>query len=138
MRLGKGLRGIVSAVAAVALALAMAPASARAVTLTNGTATVTGVSGATRVELYKVANIADTNDDNVLEVSPLYSFTVADYEQNPAAVANAIASQVTGDPDYTATPSGDMATFTDVEPGLYLVRVVPEDAGVVYQTHIPF
>ena len=136
MRLGKRLRGIVSAVAAVALALAMAPASARAVTLTNGTATVTGVSGATTVELYKVADIADTNDDNVLEVSPLYDFTVADYEQNPAAVANDIASQVTGDPDYTAAPSGDAATFTNVEPGLYLVRVVPEDAGVVYQTTI--
>lgn len=136
MRLGKRLRGIVSAVAAVALALAMAPGSARAVTLTNGTATVTGVSGATTVELYKVADIADTNDDNVLEVSPLYDFTVADYEQNSAAVANDIASQVTGDPDYTAAPSGDAATFTDVEPGLYLVRVVPEDAGVVYQTTI--
>lgn len=129
MRLGKRLRGIVSAVAAVALALAMAPASARAVTLTNGTATVTGVSGATTVELYKVADIADTNDDNVLEVSPLYSFTVADYEQNPAAVANAIASQVTGDPDYTAAPSGDAATFTDVEPACTSCACCPRRRG---------
>lgn len=34
------------------------------------------------------------------------------------------------------TSSEQWAQFTNVEPGLYLVRVVPEDAGVVYQTTI--
>lgn len=141
MSLKERLRGVVSAVAAAALALAAVPMAASAVTLESGTATVNGVTGATEVRLYRVATVADSNNDNQLEVTFKYgSYELADWEANPAGVANDIDGMVAADAeaDYSQILNGqtDTVSFTDVEPGLYLVRVTPRDAGVVYQTTI--
>lgn len=141
MRLKERLRGIVAAVATAALALSVVPTAAAAVTLQNGTAVVEGVTGATNVALYKVASVSDADDNNQLEVTFQYgSYQLADWEQDPAGVANAIDDMIPADTQtpYSQSLDGqtDSATFSNVEPGLYLVRVTPRDAGVVYQTTI--
>lgn len=145
MRLKERLRGIVAAVATAALALSVAPVTGLAAPapLQQGTATVTGVGNATKVELYKVVSITN-GSDNVLdsEVVDGYTFSIDDYRANNAVVANQIAQQAADkDATYTATVDNGMivdgtATFTDIDAGLYLVKVSPEDASYIYQTVI--
>lgn len=147
MSLKERLRGIVAAVATAALALSVAPVSALAAPaaqLAKGNATVIGVDGAASVELYKVASVTN-GDDNVL-VTTLeagFDFDIKDYINNNAEVANKIAGQLPANAEatYTApgtngTLQGDTATFTDIDAGLYLVKVNPEQAGWSYQTMI--
>lgn len=140
MKLKERLRGIVAAVATAALALSVAPVTAMAANLGTGTATVKGLDeDVTKVELYKVATITDTNDDNVLEVAPVdgYDFDIEEYEADPEGVANQIAAAVTGEADYSTpddwTLSGDQVVFEEVVPGLYYVKISTYNADTVYQ-----
>ena len=147
MSLKERLRGVVAAVATAALAISVAPvtALAGAAPLEPGNATVTGVDGAEKVELYKVASVA--NDEfNMLKTTleDGFSFDVKDYIDNNAEVANEIAKQLPAGAEatYTApgsdgcTLEGGVATFSGIDAGLYLVKVTPEESGWSYQTMI--
>lgn len=129
------LRGLFAFVASALVALAMMPATALAAApaLSKGTATVTGVQGATKVELFKVASVTN-GADNVLvyTIDESYGVTLNEYRANPEAVANTIASKVTGI-GIEGVIEGNTATFSNLDAGLYFVKVTPEQAGVVYQ-----
>lgn len=142
MKLLKGkLRSLFAAFSVALVALVLAPSVALAAdALQAGTATISNLGdNVTKVELFKVASISNNTSTNELEVTwNVNGVTTEQYQHNPEQVAVRIAASVTGAATYTA-PDGDntlnngTASFKNVDAGLYLVKVTPEDAGVVYQ-----
>lgn len=150
MSLKERLRGIVAAVATAALAFSVAPVTAMAAApaLEPGTATISGLGAdVDNVELYQIATITN-GSDNVLvtEANDAYASILGENcenftEANKEAIAAQVEAVLTGEATYSVE-NGDgtiekgTATFDDVNAGLYLVKVSPRDAGVVYQTVI--
>ena len=150
MKLKERLRGIATAVAAVALAVTVAPTMglAAAAPLSAGTATISGLGdNVDNVELYQIATITN-GDNNVLVTTPVeaYADILGDNcenftESNRYEIAAQVEAALTGDATYSVTNSDGsisdgVARFNNVAAGLYLVKVSPRDAGVVYQTVI--
>lgn len=145
----KRFRAIVATVAAALMVLSVAPVAAPAASLGTGTARVTGVAGATSVELYKVTSVSvGANGELVFTNEPGYNFIFDSYlngdEATRERMANQIANLVPDDarPSYAAPGTegcsieGDVATFTSIEAGLYVVRVDADEAGWCFQTTI--
>lgn len=154
MSLKERLKGIVAAVATAAVALSVAPVSALAAqynsTLPDCKVTIGGVGDASSITLRQVGYITDDNYDNVPEIGFLFDnpstgepYTEEEWRSDPYKIANELAARddvyvryslTSGSPQFDE--EAGTAYFKNVDPGLYLVKILTMGVDVSYQPTI--
>lgn len=145
--ISKRLRGMFATAVALVAALLLVPATAFAWDggSDQGTVTINGVQPGDTVHLYTIATteLDGQNQAYMQAVDPFTQEHVNAYTATPAGSAGAVtalAGDFNADTAHEATSAevqnGQTSVSMTVDPGLYLVKVTPEDPDVDYQTTI--